>query len=272
MISSTVRSAVLSHTPGLAHLYRLMRDKLAAAAPSVTTPYGFKFSGDRSMADPGYEKEEIEIFLRNLKRAAICLDIGANVGLYTCLAASAGKPVIAVEPLPRNLALLRRNLEANGFRDVEVLPLGLSSEVGTRRLFGTGGCASFQEGWAGSSTKRFQSVQVATLDSIVMRLADHGPMLIKMDVEGFELDVLGGAGKTLNLIPRPTWLVEICLNEGCVVGGRNSRFAETFDLFWRAGYQARTPVAEQRVIHRNDVSRWITQGHVDFGTRNYIFC
>jgi FkbM family methyltransferase len=272
MISPTVRSAVLSHTPGLAHLYRLMRDKFAAVAPSVTTPYGFKFSGDRSMANPAYEKEEIEIFLQNLNRAAICMDIGANVGLYTCLAASVGKPVIAVEPLPRNLALLRRNLAVNDFRDVEVLPVGLSNEVGTRRLFGTGGCASFQEGWAGSSTKRFQSVRVATLDSIVTGLRDHGPMLIKMDVEGFELEVLSGAMKTLNMMPRPTWLVEICLDEGCVVGGRNSKFAETFDVFWQAGYQARTPDSEQRVIRREDLRRWVTQGHVDFGTRNYIFC
>jgi FkbM family methyltransferase len=272
MISSTVRSAVLSHTPSLAHFYRLLRDKIAAVAPPVTTPYGFRFSGDRSMTDPGYEKEEIEVFLRNLKHATICIDIGANVGLYSCLAASLGKPVIAVEPLPRNLALLRRNLAANDFTGVEVLPLGLSNEIGTRRLFGTGGCASFKEGWAGSSGKRFQSVQVSTLDSIVMGFRDCGPMLIKIDVEGFELEVLSGAINTLSMDPKPTWLIEICLDEGCVVGGRNSKFAETFELFWKCGYQARTPACDQRVVDREDVRRWVTQGHVDFGTRNYVFC
>ena len=74
------------------------------------------------------------------------------------------------------------------------------------------------------------------------------------------------------MIPRPTWLVEICLDEGCVVGGKNRSFAETFEIFWKAGYQARTPDSEQQVIRREDVSRWATQGHVDFGTRNYIFC
>jgi FkbM family methyltransferase len=272
MISPTVRSAVLSRSPRLAHLYRLFRDKLAAVAPPVTTLYGFKFGGDRYMSNPLFEKEEIEVFLQNLKHAAVCMDIGANVGLYTCLAANLGKPVIAVEPLPRNLQLLRRNLAANGFTSVEVLPLGLSNKVGTRRLFGTGGCASFQRGWAGSSDKHFHSVQVSTLDSIVMALPDRGPMLIKMDVEGFELEVLSGAVKTLNMDPRPTWLIEICLDDGCVVGGRNGKFAETFELFWKCGYQAKTPASEQRIVKPEDVSRWVTQGHIDFGTHNYIFC
>jgi FkbM family methyltransferase len=272
MISPAVRSAVLSHTPGLAHFYRLLRDKFAAVARPVTTPYGFRFGGDRSMTDPSYEKQEIEAFLRHLKHAAICIDIGANVGLYSCLAASLGKPVIAVEPLPRNLVLLRRNLAANDFTGVEILPLGLSKEIGTKRLFGTGGCASFQEGWAGSSCKRFQTVRVSTLDSIVMGLRDCGPMLIKMDVEGFEMEVLSGAVKTLNMDPKPTWLIEICLDDGCVVGGRNSKFAETFEIFWKCGYQAKTPASEYRIVGREDVRRWESQGQVDFGTNNYIFC
>jgi FkbM family methyltransferase len=271
MISKAVRAAVLSNTPSLAHLYRLLRDKLAAVAPPVTTPYGFKLIGDRFMSNPVYEKEEIEVFIQNLKHAAICVDIGANVGLYTCLAASLGTPVIAIEPLPRNLELLHRNLAANGFTSVEVLPLGLSNEMGTRRLFGTGGCASFAPGWAGSSGKRFQSVQVSTLDSIVTGLPKRGPMLIKMDVEGFELEVLSGSGMTLTMVPKPTWQVEICLDSGCVVGGRNTRFVETFELFWKYGYQAKTPVSGHRIVRREDVTRWSAQGHVDFGTSNYIF-
>jgi FkbM family methyltransferase len=271
MISEAVRSAVLSHTPNLAHFYRLLRDRLAAAAPPVKTPYGFQLIGDRFMSNPSYEKEEIEVFIQNLKNAAICVDIGANVGLYTCLAASLGKPVIAIEPHPRNLDLLHRNLAANGFTSVEVLPLGLSDQIGTKPLYGTGGCASFAPGWAGSSAKRFRSVQVSTLDSIVAGLPRDGPILIKMDVEGLELDVLGGASTTLAMVPKPTWLVEICLDAGCVVGGLNAKFAETFKVFWKHGYQVKIPSSGQRIVKQEDVARWFTQGHVDFGTHNYIF-
>jgi FkbM family methyltransferase len=271
MISAPLRSAVLSHAPGLAHLCRLLRDKVAAVAPPVKTVYGFKLIGDRSVSDPCYEKEEIDFFVQNLRHAAICVDIGANIGLYTCLAASLGKPVVAIEPLPRNLACLHKNLAANGFDTVEVLPVGLSSEIGTKRLFGTGGCASFSPGWAGSSEKRFRSVPVSTLDSIVTGLPKLRPMLIKMDVEGLELEVLRGADMTLSMVPKPTWLVEIRLDSGLVVGGRNTKFAETFEVFWKHGYQGRTPVSQDRIVKPEDVIRWSTQGHVDFGNSNYIF-
>jgi FkbM family methyltransferase len=271
MIPKAVRAAVLSHTPSLAHVYRILRDKMVALTPAVETPYGFKLTGGKSMSDPTSEKEEVAAFTRYLNHAAVCMDIGANIGLYTCLAASLGKPVIAVEPLPRNLKLLRKNLATNGFTTVEVLPFGLSNENGNKRLFGTGTCASFQQGWAGSPEKHFHSVPVRTLDSIVGGLPDRSPMLIKMDVEGFELEVLSGAMMTLNMNPKPTWLIEICLDSDSVVGGRNSKFAETFAVFWKSGYQARIPAAENRIVKREDVSRWVAQGHVDFGTHNYIF-
>jgi FkbM family methyltransferase len=267
----TVRAAVLSHTPQLAHFYRLLRDKLASVAPPVKTIYGFTLSGNRVMASPIFEREEIAFFVRQLSHVEVCVDIGANIGFYTCLAASLGKPVVAVEPLPRNVKLLHRNIAANGFTGVEVLSLGLSNKIGTKRLFGTGTCASFTEGWAGSPEERFHSVPVSTLDSVVGGLQSRGPMLIKMDVEGFELEVLSGAMITLKMNPKPTWLIEICLDSNCVVDGRNNKFAETFELFWSFGYQAQIPASEPRIVQREDVRRWVTQGHVDYGTHNYIF-
>jgi FkbM family methyltransferase len=271
MASKAVRAAVLSHTPSLGHYYRLLRDEIVALTPPVTTPWGFRLCGGRSMSDPAFEKEEIAAFTQYLDRAEVCMDIGANIGLYTCLAASLGKRVIAVEPLPRNLKLLRKNLAANGFTSVEVLPIGLSNENGNKRLFGTGTCASFQEGWAGSPENHFHSVPVRTLDSIVGGLPNRTPLLIKMDVEGFELEVLSGAMVTLNMDPRPTWLIEICLDSQSAAGEKNSKFAETFALFWKFGYQARIPASEHRVVKQDDISRWVAQGHVDFGTHNYIF-
>jgi FkbM family methyltransferase len=269
------RSSVLSCSPELAHLYRLLRDRRAAAAPAASLPLGFTFSGAKEMREGSYETEEICAFLDCLEAASFCVDIGANVGLYTCLAASRGKPVIAVEPVAENLKVLYRNLLANGFTDVEVLPIGLSSQVGIKRMYGTGGCASFVKDWAGAPTKLWRAVPVSTLDSLLPRrpnVSGTGPVLIKMDVEGFELEVLSGAEQTLAMKPRPTWLVEICLNEGCVVGGRNQGFRETFEVFWRHGYQARVANAGRRVVGPEEVARWAGKGTVDFGSSNYLFC
>ena len=58
------------------------------------------------------------------------VDIGANIGFYSCLARQMGKPVVAVEPLATNVALLLGNLCANGWQDTEIVVAGLSDKAG----------------------------------------------------------------------------------------------------------------------------------------------
>jgi FkbM family methyltransferase len=271
LIRRGARRIVDAWLPGLGHAYRHLRDKRAAAAPLVDTPFGFKLSGNRSMAEGDFEREEIDVFLKYLRNASACIDIGANVGLYTCLAAAQRKKVIAVEPLDLNLEVLYRNLAGNSFFDVEVFPMGLSSNAGVKRLYGNNTGASFLPGWAGAPDKWYEVVPVNTLDLIVNTRFDGQPLLIKIDVEGFEYDVLEGATHTLGLSPRPAWLVEVDLG-GNFPGGRNDNFHRTFELFWQRGYEARTANRKERVIQSSDVERWLRQGRVDFGSHNYIFC
>lgn len=264
------RHVVDAWFPGVGHAYRQLRDQRAAVAPFADTPFGFKLAGNRSMAVGGFEREEIDVFLKYLARASACIDIGANIGLYTCLAAAKGKKVVAVEPLNLNLEILYRNLVGNSFFDVEVFPLGLSASPGVTRLYGNNTGASFLPGWAGASDKRHAVVPVNTLDLIVNSRFDGQLLLIKMDVEGFEYDVLGGAAHTLAMSPKPVWLVEIDLG-GNFPGGRNEKFRETFELFWQRGYEARTANREERLINLADVERWVRYGKVDFGSHNFLF-
>jgi hypothetical protein len=125
-------------------------------------------------------------------------------------------------------------------------------------------------GWAGTSEKSYKVVPVTTLDVIVNTRFDGLPILIKLDVEGFEIEVLKGGQRTLSLNPRPTWLVEIVLNEH-FPGGLNNRYYETFEAFWRHGYHATTADEEQRPVNPDDVSRWTKQRSADFGSHNYLF-
>ncbi|HET9717983.1 MAG TPA: FkbM family methyltransferase, partial [Pseudolabrys sp.] len=168
--------------PSAGHVYRLMRDKRAAMAPPIQTKFGFKFSGNRLMADGEFETEEVEVFLKYLKNSVACIDIGANVGFYTCLAAAHGKKVIAVEPLTSNLTALYQNIVVNGFEDVEVFPVALANGPGISRLHGHNTGASFLPGWAGASEASYELVPVSTLDLIVNTRFTGQTVLIKMDV------------------------------------------------------------------------------------------
>ena len=134
------------------------------------------------------------------------IDIGANVGLFSCYAHSKGHAVLAVEPQPRNVQLLLRNLRINKF-DVEVLPLALADKIGVLPLYGGGQGASLSRGWGGMKATYSTLVPVSTLDSILTGRFEGAPLLVKIDVEGHEKQVLMGAEQTLKRA-NVSWLVE----------------------------------------------------------------
>lgn len=267
-LEKLLRDKLRSWTSGPARVYRQRRDERTASKPPTPTTFGFKFSGPRPISS--YETDEINIFLDYLQTSSACIDIGANVGLYTCLAASQSKPVIAIEPNGVNLQRLYRNLLANEFLNVEVYPVGLSSAPRIQRLYGSGLNASLIAGWAKATEGHFSLVPLTTLDILAGARFEGLPITIKMDVEGFELEVLQGARRTLARNPKPFWLVEIVLTEQ-VPGGINSRIYDTFDLFWDQGYEARTADRDRRLIRPQDVKRWVATGSRDFGSYNYSF-
>jgi FkbM family methyltransferase len=270
MFLSRCRKAVDTFVPPLGRSYRLLRDSTNRRR-AIQTPYGFSLAGDPSMANEGWEADEIQTFLELAESHDAVLDIGANVGFYTCLAASRGKQTIAIEPAPRNLSFLYRNLWGNQFISVEILPVGLGSEPGLRRFYGHGGIASFVPGWAQAREAQSVLAPLTTLDAVAADRFRGKKLLIKMDVEGFELDVLAGARRTLELAPRPTWLIEILFRDEVIPGGISPRFAETFNVFWESGYRCRKLDRARTPVEAEDVSRWVSQGRVDGGTHDFLF-
>ena len=91
-----------------------------------------------------------------------------------------------------------------------------------------------------------------------------------MDVEGFELQVLKGAVKTLRRDPQPTWLLEIMLADGLIPGGRNAAFRETFRYFWDEGYECRTLDGNFAVVTSSRIAEWISAG-TGTGNHSYLF-
>lgn len=114
--------------------------KVWTRTSEVVTPLGFKLTSGlhpayELMRSGKFEVEETAIIARLLPIVDVFVDIGANLGYYTCLALQSGKPVVAFEPQQQNLQCLFRNLTANGWEDrAEVFPLALSDRPGLLTL------------------------------------------------------------------------------------------------------------------------------------------
>ncbi len=242
----------------------------------IQTPFGFKltaanFPSNRVMQKGEFELEEIDALKEHWHDTTTFVDVGANIGMYTCLARSAGKHGIAIEPQPRNLNYLYANLNQNNWADTEVFPIGLSDKPGLMTLYGASGpSASLIEGWAGYSRQFKQTIALSTLDIVLGNRFANEQLAIKIDVEGAEYGVLSGASATLARTPKPIWLIEVCLDE-YFPNGVNPNYAATFDLFWRQGYEVRTANAERTLIKPTDIASWTSARHASSPTFNYLF-
>ncbi len=141
-----------------------------------------------------FEPEERSVFESTVPNGGILFDIGANVGFYALLASvlvGDGK-VFAFEPLPHNLLYLKTHLRLNRITNVTVIEAAVSEH---------GGTAKFEEG-ANPSTSHISArgeieVRVVALDELISRGELPPPDYMKIDVEGAEFSVLGGAAATL---------------------------------------------------------------------------
>lgn len=236
------------------------------------TSFGFKLAGNRAMEAGTFEEAELALLRQLLRSDDVFVDIGANIGLYTCLARSLGCAAIAIEPLAANLRWLYANLSANDWDDTEVLPLGLGPSPGLATLYGSDTGASLLPGWAGVADHPFlqQVIPVNTLDHVLGERFSGRRLVIKADIEGAELGMLRGASRTLARVPKPVWLVEIVLTEHRA-GALNPDFADTFGRFFDAGYSASTATHPARTVSRDDVARWVAAGRSDDAVYNYLF-
>jgi FkbM family methyltransferase len=142
-----------------------------------------------------YEYEKQRIFARTIQAGMVVFDLGANVGFYSLLAAiktGARGRVYAFEPLSRNLGLLRRHLEYNDIRNVEIIAAAVSD---------SSGLAAFED-QGHPSMGRLDPVgglqiRTVTLDEMVFQKGLLPPDLIKLDIEGGERRALEGARRVL---------------------------------------------------------------------------
>jgi FkbM family methyltransferase len=137
-----------------------------------------------------YEFALQQLIASEVKRGDVFFDVGACVGFYSLLAAVRAEPgqVHAFEPLPANLVYLRKHLQLNKIKNVEVHEIAVSDEVGTKFF-----ADETTRAMGKLDAKGGTPVRTSTIDALLQAGEIPAPNYIKMDIEGTESKALLGA-------------------------------------------------------------------------------
>ena len=141
-------------------------------------------------------------------RGKVVYDVGAFQGILTIFYARNARAVVAWEPNSRNRRRLMENVKLNQFSNVIVRPYGLSSKAAQAEMrFDPlmSGMATVDSGVASGS--EHETIELRTLDG---EQGLEPPDLIKIDVEGAELNVLRGMRQTISRLPGLLIIIEYC--------------------------------------------------------------
>jgi FkbM family methyltransferase len=144
-----------------------------------------------------HEPQTQRIIKEFVKPGMIVVDVGANIGYLTLIMAQLVGPegkVYAIEPGPDNLEFLQKNIQLNGISNVVVLPFAVGTERRNQSFYlRKAGTLHSLHAEANAVVKTVQ-VQVAPLDELI---EEKQVDLVKIDVEGGEIEVLKGMRQLL---------------------------------------------------------------------------
>jgi FkbM family methyltransferase len=207
LLGGALRRTPIARWKLLGRLHAELTVRLNRSAAIAVGPFRvFVDPRDRMIAKKlilygGYETHEMALLCSFVEPGDCVLDVGANIGLYSLALSRAVGPsgrVIAVEPDPDNLALLRRNLQANGCTNVTVVEDALGDETKDVLLYEIAdnrGALSTSD-IRGVGAERAIRVRMRRGDSVMNELGTTA-RIVKLDVEGAEPLVIAGLGLQL---------------------------------------------------------------------------
>jgi FkbM family methyltransferase len=158
-----------------------------------------------------YENAELRTYAQLLRPGMVVVDVGANIGLYSAIAAKRVGPsgrVIALEPDPETFGFLKRTIQYNGFHNVEPHQMAASAQAGTVKLFRNPDNRGDSRLYSDPMLKDSVDVTTVALDDLLAQEGIQHVDVIKIDVQGAEGLVLAGARETLRRSPGLVLMME----------------------------------------------------------------
>jgi FkbM family methyltransferase len=162
-----------------------------------------------------YENCDTKLIKKLLRPGYIFFDVGANVGYYSFLASQLVGPtgrIYSFEPIPANISAIHRNIQSNAIPNILLQPSAIGSKNGTIILY-TREISIDNSGWASkvSSPRRQSKVEVpmVSLDDFIRSKGIKSINLVKMDIEGSELDALLGGSILFSSNDAPDIICEV---------------------------------------------------------------
>ncbi len=166
----------------------------------------------------GWEKKSIQLWQILAKDAKIIFDIGANTGVYGLVAqcVNSSSKVFCFEPLPEVFAILSKNIQENNYLITPKM-LALSNYTGTANVYLNRGESFAYSVTVNKNTLNHTNfdeleIQTTTLTEFIEKNNLSEINLMKIDVEGHELEVIAGMDKYLDLF-KPSILIEVLTKE-----------------------------------------------------------
>lgn len=148
-------------------------------------------------ADLKRQREDAAFFAAFLRKGDLVFDVGANVGNKTRVFLGLGARVVAFEPQADCVTELTARIGSRGDFTIEQCALGAKSGEATLHVQASSGSSSLLESW-GNRTIDHVKVPVRTMDEMIRKYGI--PQYVKIDVEGYELEVLEGLSRCIPLL------------------------------------------------------------------------
>ena len=160
-----------------------------------------------------YDYDEMNFLLRYLREEDSFLDIGANIGIYTLLAASKIKSgtIYSFEALPTNYQRLEENIKLNNLTQVKPFSMAIADSVGSVTISNNTKSDSTAFITTNTTDTTAESLQISssTLENLLQNENLNHLTLAKMDIEGAEILALKGATSLLKQQRPHVWILEL---------------------------------------------------------------